>query len=129
MFDRELKVFYTAQKWSFLLRTWSVNVTKSSGNCGFRHIYWENPLWKTSFFVQCYKEALLRNLVMFTGKHLGWSLFLIKLQALLKRDFNTGKIFLWIFWNFSEELFLGTSANGWICTLKTPLKISKTKKK
>ena len=21
--------------------------------CGFSHIYWRNPLWKTSFFVQC----------------------------------------------------------------------------
>ena len=22
--------------------------------CGFDHIYWRNPQWKTSFFVQCY---------------------------------------------------------------------------
>ena len=27
-------------------------MTKSAGNCGFGHIYWRNPSWKTSFFVQ-----------------------------------------------------------------------------
>ena len=31
----------------------SVNVTKSAANCGFGHVYWRNPSWKTSFFVQC----------------------------------------------------------------------------
>ena len=36
----------------FSLRISSINVTKSEGNCGFVHIYWRNPLWKTSFFVQ-----------------------------------------------------------------------------
>ena len=40
------------KKWSFPLRISSVNVTKSAGNCGFGHIYWRNPYWKTSFFVQ-----------------------------------------------------------------------------
>ena len=29
-----------------------VNVTESVRNCGFGHIYWRNPQWKTSFFVQ-----------------------------------------------------------------------------
>ena len=41
------------KKWSFPLRIFSVNVTNSKGNCGFGHIYWRNPQWKTSFFVQC----------------------------------------------------------------------------
>ena len=40
------------KKWSFPLRISSVNVTISAGNCGFCHIYWRNPWWKTSFFVQ-----------------------------------------------------------------------------
>ena len=31
------------KKWSFPLRTSSVNATKSAGNCGFGHIYWRNP--------------------------------------------------------------------------------------
>ena len=33
-------------KWGFSLRISSVNVTKSSGNCGFGYIYWRNPWWK-----------------------------------------------------------------------------------
>ena len=41
------------KKWSFPLRISSVNVTKSAVSCGFGHIYWKNPQWKTSFFVQC----------------------------------------------------------------------------
>ena len=43
----------TTQKWSFLLEISLLNVTKSAENCGFRHIYWRNLYWKTSFFVQC----------------------------------------------------------------------------
>ena len=45
--------FSLHKKWNFLLRTSSVNVTKSAGNCGFGYIYWRNPKWKASFFVQC----------------------------------------------------------------------------
>ena len=41
------------KKWGFPLTISSVNVTKSTGNCRFGHIYWRNPRWKTSFFVQC----------------------------------------------------------------------------
>ena len=44
---------FTVQKWRFPLRISSVNVIKSVGNCEFGHIYWKNPKWKTSFFVQC----------------------------------------------------------------------------
>ena len=45
-----------------------------------------------------YKKGLLKSFAKFTGEHLCWSLFLIKLQVfrpatLLKRDSNTG-IFL-----------------------------------
>ena len=41
------------------------------------------------------KKGVLKKFANLTGKHLCWSLFLIKLQAfrpatLLKRDFNTG---------------------------------------
>ena len=41
------------KKWSFPLRISSLNVTKSAVSSGFSHIYRRNPLWKTSFFVQC----------------------------------------------------------------------------
>ena len=37
------------KKWSFPFRISSVNVTKSAVSCGFGHIYWRNPEWKTSF--------------------------------------------------------------------------------
>ena len=40
------------KKWSFPLRISSVNVTKTAVSCGFGHIYWRNPEWKNSFFVQ-----------------------------------------------------------------------------
>ena len=44
------------------------------------------------------KKAVLKNVAIFTGKHLCWSLFLIKLRAfrpatILKRDSNTGVSF------------------------------------
>ena len=44
---------------------------------------------------------VLKNFVIFTGKYLCWSHFLIKLQAasLLKRDSNTG-VFLCMLRNF-----------------------------
>ena len=50
------------------------------------------------------KKVVLKNLALFTGKNLYWSLFWIKLQtwritASSKRDSNTG-IFLWILQNF-----------------------------
>ena len=47
------------KKWSFPLRIYSVNVIKSSGTCGFGHIYWRIPYWKTSFFVQCRFSIIL----------------------------------------------------------------------
>ena len=38
------------KKWSFPIRISSVNVTKSAGSCGFGHIHWRNPYWKTFIF-------------------------------------------------------------------------------
>ena len=38
------------KKWSFSLSISFVIVKK--GNCWFGHIYWRNPQWETSFFVQ-----------------------------------------------------------------------------
>ena len=46
------KEFSWQKKWSFPLSISSVNETKSSVFCWFGHIYWRNPRWKTSFFVQ-----------------------------------------------------------------------------
>ena len=50
-----LCTFHFAQKMNFSIKEEiSVNVTKSTGNCGFGHIFWRYPEWKTSFFVQCH---------------------------------------------------------------------------
>ena len=46
----QCSVTNTSQKWSFLLRISSKNVSKSAVSCGFGHIYWRNPSRKTSFF-------------------------------------------------------------------------------
>ena len=63
-----------------------------------------------------------RNFVIFTRKHLCWSLFLIKLQALwpaillqpdLKRDFNTGDSCENC--NCYEQLFLWNTSSGCFC--------------
>ena len=54
-------------------------------------------------------KDVLKNFAIFTGKHLCWSLFFIKLQtfrpsALLKRNSNTG---VFLLRNFCETLILG----------------------
>ena len=53
-------------------------------------------------------------MVTFTGKHLCWSLFLIKMQTfrpatLSKRDSITG-VFLWILQNLKEQLFFSRTS-------------------
>ena len=55
------------------------------------------------------KKDVLKNFAKFTGKHLHWSLFMIKPQGsgpvtLLKTDSNTGA-FLWICEVFKNTLF------------------------
>ena len=55
-------------------------------------------------------KKVLKNFTKFTGKHLCWSLFFIKLEAgalqfYLKRDSGTS-VFLWTLWNFFKKLFI-----------------------
>ena len=64
-----------------------------------------------------YKKDALKYSAVFTGKHLCWSLFLIKLKAfsfatLLNRDYNAC-VFRWILRNFQEHPFWRTSLNGY----------------
>ena len=40
------------KRWSFPLKISSVIVTKSAVSCVFGYIYWRNPCWKISFFMQ-----------------------------------------------------------------------------
>ena len=50
-----------------------------------------HPLCRSSRSQMSLKKDVLKNFANFTGKHLFWSLFLIKLHTpLLKRDSNTG---------------------------------------
>ena len=56
------------------------------------------------------KKGVLKNFAIFTRKHLCWSIFLIKLQAissatLLKTNSNRG-VFLWILQNFRRTPIL-----------------------
>ena len=50
------------KKWSFPLRISPVKVTKSAVSCGFDHIYWRNPYWKTSFL--CSGSATVMVLIL-----------------------------------------------------------------
>ena len=72
-----------------------------------------NPISKVFWFQKQPPEviykAVLKNFAIFTGKHLFWSLFLIRFQpfrpaTLLKRDSNTG-VFPWNLRNFKENYF------------------------
>ena len=36
----------------FSIKDFFSNRDQITGNCGFGHIYWRNPWWKTSFFAQ-----------------------------------------------------------------------------
>ena len=67
--------------WNFPLRISSVNVSKSSRNCRFSHIYWRNPWWKTLFFVQCQhtKARKTQETVSFQQKFNNHAIFLIYL--------------------------------------------------
>ena len=47
---RSVTGVYTAQKIKFSIKAF---FSKSARNCGFGHLYWRNPWWKTTFFVQC----------------------------------------------------------------------------
>ena len=67
---------------------------------------------RTNHSQNSFKIGVLKNFAIFTGKHLCWSLFLIKVQTfrpatLLKRGCNTD-VFLGILRNFSKQPFYRT---------------------
>ena len=68
-----------------------------------------NTVDRSSRWQMYFKIGVLKNFAIFTGKHLCWSIFLIKLLAwnsatLFKRDSNT-VFFLWILRNFYKQHF------------------------
>ena len=71
--------------------------------CAFIFLWWNQKLPRKVF----YKKAVLKNFATVTGKHLCWSLFLIKLQIFRldsKKDSNTG-VLLWICKIFKNSFF------------------------
>ena len=105
----------------------SKNCTKGQNKLqalkGYSNNYESQISWKksmNSFFCNAlifksspsqifFKIDVLKNFTSFTGKHLCWSLLLIKLQTLrpatlLKRDSNTG-VFLWNWRSFFKNSF------------------------
>ena len=68
------------------------SANSASGNTEFHNL---SSMRKTQPPDVFFKKAVLKNFLIFTGKHLCWNLFLIKLQTLrpetlLKRDLDTG---------------------------------------
>ena len=63
------------KKWSFRLWIYSVNVTKSVGNCEFAHIYWRNPSWKILFFVKCLSSWTSKKVMTTPSKFIMWCLW------------------------------------------------------
>ena len=89
-------------------------------NCEILTFTYRKYLWSTgmkaiyidrsSCSQMLFKIVVLKNFAIFKGKHIWWSLFLIKLQifrpeTLLKRDFDRG-VFLWILRNFKKSFFI-----------------------
>ena len=94
----------------------------------FKHdlccVYYQlSQIYKSSHRRCSTQKAVLKSFAIFTGKHLCWSPFLIKLPALsratlLKRDSNTA-IFLWILRIFKSTYFeehVGTATSKFSVT-------------
>ena len=99
------------KKWSFPLGISSVNVTKSAVSCWFGHIYWRNPWWKTSFFVQWDSEKLAIIIRRGSNKNL-WTftlLLFIQLRVPLRERLSSVKVLEKL--NFSSLLSKGYFEN------------------
>ena len=74
------------EKWSFLLRICSANVTKSTVCCGFGHIYWRNPWWKTSFFCTVNNIPNLQTTCHINSIFLLWTKFFFSCNLFWEAD-------------------------------------------
>ena len=79
----------------------------------FHSFIYQKRSYSTEVF---YKKYVLKNFPKFTGKHLCPRLVFDKVAGLspatwLKKDSSTG-VFLWILWNFQEQLFLQNNSGG-----------------
>ena len=80
---------------------------KQKQTCCFSY---KTPHVRSSCLQMFFRIGVFKTFAIFTGKHLCWSLFWIKLHAfrpatLLKTDSNAGA-FLWIRRNFQEQFIL-----------------------
>ena len=98
----------------------SSNFWQSSFRCLWRSLSWLqcveqiNPKTFRSSHLRCsIKEAVLKNFAIFTGKHMFWNLFLIKLEAWRCFPVNTTKFLRTPFWR--------TTVNGCFWTFRLPI--------
>ena len=85
-------------KWSFPLRIFSVNVTKSEISSGFGHIYWKYPNEKLHFFVQwnIYFSVFVFQLVTLNAlKNIDFAMEL-KILRFRKHWLNSGTMVLYM---------------------------------
>ena len=94
----ESQILKLQKKWSFPLRISSVNMTKSAGICGFGHIYWRNPGWKISFFVQCILRWVIVVIIKFTEQKITKKFNVLKIQ------FRSFLFFYFLFFVFFGDL-------------------------
>ena len=80
-------------------------------------------IFRSSRMQMFFKTGVIRNFVIFTGKHLCWSIFLIKLRTLRPatlfqphpQKILQHKWFLWKLRNFYEQVFSLNTSGGCFC--------------
>ena len=74
-------------------------------------------IFRSSRTQMFFKTGVIRNFTIFTGKHLCWSLFLIKNNFIstLSQKRLQHMWFLWKLWNFYEHLFLWNTSVDCLC--------------
>ena len=64
-------IVFTAQKMKFYIKDF---FSKCDQIRSFGHIYWRNPSWKTSFFVECLSHELQHLIFQFSEKNFAWKI-------------------------------------------------------
>ena len=83
---------FTAKKGSSPWRISLVNANKSAWNCGFVHIYYGNPSWKTSFFVQWLVFSILLHWFISRHKVACWEKYSENIPQ-RSSEYNFGRFF------------------------------------
>ena len=105
------------KKWSFPLRIFSVNVTKSAGNYGYGHIYWSNSWRKTSFFVQCSLLPCLPEYGTMKPRFYCFFCCFISFNSELVTLFGEHSWLIIVFITFTGKLFISINTFiKWLCS-------------